>query len=88
MAALRKILATPADDSLRYWQGTNLGRFIAEEHYALARDLADADLPEEARAALVAADGIRGELSGAAATAVRELAEDVAARVQDPRDLG
>lgn len=66
----------------------NLGRFIAEEHYALARDLAGANLPEEARAALAAADGIRGELSGAAATAVRELAEDVAERVADPRDLG
>lgn len=88
LAALRKILASPADDSLRHWQGVNLGRFIAEEHYALARDLAGANLPEEARAALAAADGIRGELSGAAATAVRELAEDVAERVADPRDLG
>ncbi|WP_329349066.1 hypothetical protein OG226_13185 [Streptomyces sp. NBC_01261] len=88
LVALREILAFPADDSLRYWQGVNLGRFIAEEHYALARDLADANLLEEARAALVAADGIRGELSGAAATAVRELAEDVAERVEDPRNLG
>ncbi|WP_406120797.1 hypothetical protein [Streptomyces sp. NBC_00989] len=86
LAALRETLAAP-DDSLRHWQGVNLGRFIAEEHYALARDLADADLPEEARAALAAAEEIRGELSGAAATAVRELAEDVAERVRDPRDL-
>ena len=88
LAALRKILASPADDSLRYWQGVNLGRFIAEEHYALARDLADANLPKEARAALVVADGIRGELSGAVATAIRELADGVAKRVEDPRDLG
>ena len=88
LAVLREILSAPGDDSLRHWEGTNLGRFIAEEHYARARDLADADLPEEARTALVAADEIRGELSGAAATAVRELAEDVAERVHDPRDLG
>ncbi|WP_043686503.1 hypothetical protein [Streptomyces xylophagus] len=83
LAALRDILATPADDSLRQWQGTNLGRFIAEEHYALTRALADADLPEEARAALAAAEEIRGRLTGAAATAVREPAEEVAERVRD-----
>ncbi|MBK3570574.1 hypothetical protein [Streptomyces sp. MBT62] len=88
LAALRDILATPADDSLRHWQGVNLGRFIAEEHYALTRALADADLPEEARATLAAADAILGELSGAAATAARKLAEEVTERVRDPRDLG
>jgi hypothetical protein len=88
LAILRDILATPGDDSLRYWQGVNLGRFIAEEHYALTRALADADLPEETRATLAAGAAILGELSGAAATAVRELAEEVAERVRDPRDLG
>jgi hypothetical protein len=87
LTALREILAAHADNSLRHWQGVNLGRFIAEEHYALARDLADADLPEEARATLAAADEIRGELSGAAATAVRELAADVSERVRDARDV-
>ncbi|MFD4554147.1 hypothetical protein ACFWP5_07440 [Streptomyces sp. NPDC058469] len=87
LAALRSILSAPGDDSLRHWQGVNLGRFVAEEHYALARDLADADLPEEASAGLVAADEIRGALSGAAATAVRELAEDVSERVRDAGDL-
>jgi hypothetical protein len=87
LTALREILAAHADDSLRHWQGVNLGRFIAEEHYALARDLADADLPEEARATLAAADEIRGELSGAAATAVGELAADVSERVRDARDV-
>ncbi|MFG2372724.1 hypothetical protein ACGFY9_14750 [Streptomyces sp. NPDC048504] len=87
LKALREILAAPADDSLRHWQGVNLGRFIAKEHYALARDLADADLPEEARATLAAADEILGELTGAAAPALRELAEDVAERVRDARDL-
>ncbi|MER7921914.1 hypothetical protein ABTY96_02065 [Streptomyces sp. NPDC096057] len=87
LTALRGILADPADDSLRHWWGVNLGRFIAEEHYALTRTLADADLPEEARATLTTAEEIRGELSGAAATAVRELAVEVAERVEDVRDL-
>jgi hypothetical protein len=83
LAALREILATPADDSLRHWQGINLGWFIAREHYTLTRALADADLREEARATLPAADAILGDLSGAAATAARELAEEVAERVRD-----
>ena len=88
LAVLREILTTPADDTLRHWQDVNLGRFIAKEHYALTRDLADAHLPEEARATLAAAEEIRGELSGPAATAVRELAVEVAERVEDFRDLG
>ncbi|WP_369190675.1 hypothetical protein [Streptomyces sp. R08] len=87
LATLRDILADPADGSLQYWRGVNLGRFIAEEHYTLTRALADADLPEEARATLTAAEEIRGELSGAAATAVRELAVEVAERVEDSWDL-
>ena len=87
LAVLRETLSAPADDSLRYWQDVNLGRFIAKEHYALARDLADADLSEEARATLAAAEDIRGKLSGPAATAVRELAVEVAERVGDARDL-
>ncbi|MFJ9249805.1 hypothetical protein [Streptomyces sp. NPDC101776] len=88
LTILRGALTDPGDESLRHWQGVNLGRFVAEEHYALTRALADADLPAEARVTLAAADAILGELSGAAATAVRELAEDVAERVRDPRDLG
>ena len=88
LTTLRDTLADPRDESLRHWRGVNLGRFIAEEHYALTRALADANLPEEARVTLVAAESILGELSGAAAAAVRELAEEVAERVRDPRDLG
>ncbi|MGH1553872.1 hypothetical protein ACRAWF_23505 [Streptomyces sp. L7] len=88
LATLRGTLADPGDESLRHWQGVNLGCFIAEEHYTLTRALADANLPEEAQVTLAAADSILGELSGAGATAVRELAEDVAERVRDPRDLG
>lgn len=82
-ATLRDVLAAPGDDSLRHWQGVNLGRFIAEEHYRLAGALADAGLPEEARALLAAADAILGELSGNAAKGVRELAEETAARMRE-----
>ncbi|KOV79453.1 hypothetical protein ADL01_13170 [Streptomyces sp. NRRL WC-3618] len=85
LAALRAVLTDPRDTSLRLWHGVNLGRFIAEEHCTLTRALADADLPDEARALLAASDAILGELSGNAATGVRELAEDTAERV---RDLG
>ncbi|MFE0512757.1 hypothetical protein [Streptomyces sp. NPDC058964] len=82
LSSLRGVLTASPDDSLEHWRGVNLGRFIAEEHYALARALADADLPEEARAVLVAGEGIRAELSGAAAEAVRGLAEETAARIR------
>ncbi|WP_055529090.1 hypothetical protein [Streptomyces graminilatus] len=85
LVTLRATLTDPRDTSLRLWHGVNLGRSIAEEHYALTRALADADLPEEARALLTSADAILGELSGGAATRVRELAEETAERV---RDLG
>ncbi|MBW8736662.1 MAG: hypothetical protein JF621_05835 [Streptomyces turgidiscabies] len=73
LAALRAVLTDPRDTSLRLWHGVNLGRYIAEEHYTLTRAL------------LAASDAILGELSGNAATGVRELAEDTAERV---RDLG
>ncbi|MDQ0937402.1 hypothetical protein [Streptomyces turgidiscabies] len=82
LAALRAVLTDPRDTSLRLWYGVNLGRYIAEEHYTLTRALADADLPGEARALLAASDAILGELSGNAATGVRELAEDTAERVR------
>ncbi|MDX3451071.1 hypothetical protein PV396_03760 [Streptomyces sp. ME02-8801-2C] len=85
LATLRAVLTDPRDTSLRLWHGVNLGRFIAEEHYALTRALADADLPEETRTLLAASDAILGELSGNASMGVRELAEDTAERV---RDLG
>lgn len=86
LAALRDVLAAPADDSLRHWQRVNLGRFIAEEHYTLARALAaDTDRVEESRALLPAADAILGELSENASKGVRELAEETAERV---RQLG
>ncbi|WP_142173333.1 hypothetical protein [Streptomyces sp. SLBN-134] len=83
LAAVRDVLATPGDDSLGYWQQVNLGRFIAEEHYRLTLALADAGRPEEARALLVAADAVLGELSDNAAKGVRELAERTAARVRE-----
>ncbi|MFI7409461.1 hypothetical protein ACIBU0_12425 [Streptomyces sp. NPDC049627] len=78
LAALRGILEDPADDSLRDWQRVNLGRFIAEEHYALTRALAEAGLSEQARALLTAAHAILGELAGNAAKGVRGLAEAAA----------
>ncbi|MFE5888208.1 hypothetical protein ACFQ6E_04670 [Streptomyces sp. NPDC056462] len=83
LAALRKILATPGDESLRHWEGVNLGRFIAEEHYRLTRALAEEALPDEARMLLPAADAILGELSENAAKGVRELAEETAALVRE-----
>ncbi|MEU9167510.1 hypothetical protein AB0D34_06885 [Streptomyces sp. NPDC048420] len=88
LAAIRGLLADPGDDSLRHWTRVNFGRFIAEEHYALARALADAShtdagLAEEARALLAAADAILGELSEFPAKWVRELAEETAERVRD-----
>lgn len=83
LAAVRDALATPGDDSLRYWKQVNLGRFIAEEHYRLTLALADAGLPEEARALLAAADAILGGLSENAANGVRKLAEQTAARVRE-----
>lgn len=88
LAAVRNALATPGDDSLRYWQQVNLGRFIAEEHYRLALALADAARPEEARALLTAADAILGELSENAAKGIRELAERTAARVRKSTEDG
>ncbi|MGW0913662.1 hypothetical protein ACWD1Z_18240 [Streptomyces sp. NPDC002784] len=87
LASVRALLADPGDDSLRHWNRAYFGRFIAEEHYALTRALADAGLPQEARALLTAADAILGELSGNAATGARKLAEEAAERVRDVRDL-
>jgi hypothetical protein len=81
LANLRDTLAAPGDDTMRHWQGVDLGRFIAEEHYRLTHALADAPFPEEARALRRSADAILGELSENAANGVRELAEGTAARV-------
>ncbi|OIK06384.1 hypothetical protein [Streptomyces monashensis] len=83
LATVRNALATPGDDSLRYWKQVGLGRFIAEEHYRLALALADASRPEEARTLLTAADAILGELSENTANGIRELAELTAARVRE-----
>ncbi|GGM11562.1 hypothetical protein GCM10010129_64470 [Streptomyces fumigatiscleroticus] len=88
LAALREALSAPGDGSLRHWRGVRLGRSVAEEHYVLARALADAGLSEEARAVLTAGDAILGELSANAARGVRELAEETAEhlrRVSPPR---
>jgi len=82
LAALRDTLAEPKDDSLGFWRGTSLGRYIAEEHYALALALADAGSTEQAHALLGAAEAIRGELSEFAAWGVRELAERAVRRVR------
>ncbi|WP_329333405.1 hypothetical protein OG866_09855 [Streptomyces sp. NBC_00663] len=82
LAALRDTLAKPGDDSLGFWRGTSLGRYLAEEHFELTLALADAGSAEEARAVLGAAEAIRGELSESAARGVRELAERAAGRVR------
>ncbi|MBC2902054.1 hypothetical protein [Streptomyces cupreus] len=87
LASIRDLLADPRDDSLRHWAHVNFGRFIAEEHYALTRALADGDHLQEARTLLTAADAILGELSGNAAKGVRELAEETAERLRDFRGL-
>ncbi|MCL8014333.1 hypothetical protein [Streptomyces sp. AS02] len=81
LADLRDTLAASEDDSLRDWRCGSLGRFMAKEHYRLARALADAGEPEEARALLTAAEAILGELPEVAAKTVRELAEEAVARV-------
>ncbi|MEV7286191.1 hypothetical protein AB0O01_16720 [Streptomyces sp. NPDC093252] len=78
LTAVRAVLADPGDGSLAYWRRVNLGRFIAEEHYALAVALADARLPRQARAVLAAGDAILGELSDTAAKGVRQLAQETA----------
>ncbi|AIA07797.1 hypothetical protein [Streptomyces noursei] len=83
LAAARDALVAPGDDSLRHWQQVNLGRFIVEEHYRLALALVDAGCPEEARALLMAADGILGELSEDAASGIRELAERTVVKVRE-----
>ncbi|MCF1598998.1 hypothetical protein [Streptomyces muensis] len=87
LEALRSVLVAPGDDSLHQWQRVNFGRFIAEEHYRLAHALADANLPDEARALLTAADAILGKLSENAANGVRELAEETAARVREISEI-
>ncbi|MGW1540808.1 hypothetical protein ACWCPM_11300 [Streptomyces sp. NPDC002309] len=87
LATLRTTLGAPGDDTLRHWRQVNLGRLVAEEHYALARALDEADHPEEARSVLAAGDAILGELSENAARGVRELAEDTAAQLDGPRGI-
>ncbi|PWI14681.1 hypothetical protein DI272_11305 [Streptomyces sp. Act143] len=82
LAALRDTLAVPGDASPGLWRGTSLGRYIAEEHYALVLALADAGSAQEARALLDAADALLGELSESAARGARELAERSARRVR------
>ncbi|MGW1000133.1 hypothetical protein [Streptomyces sp. NPDC002520] len=96
LAALRDILGVPddgtleipgldvpGDTSLAHWREVNLGRFVAQEHYALARALADADLVEEARAVLAGADAIRAELRGAAVQGLDDLAAEAVERIGD-----
>jgi hypothetical protein len=91
LAALRDILGVPreavldipGDASLAHWREVNLGRFVAQEHYALARALADADLVEEARAVLAGANAIRAELRGAAVKGLDDLAAEVVERIGD-----
>lgn len=87
LASIRAILADPGDDSLTHWDRVNHSRFTVEEHYALTRALADAGLIEEAGALLAAADAMLGGLSGQGLERLRELAEETAERVRDPRDV-
>ena len=83
LASLRDVLADPGDDTLAHWRGISFGRFIAEEHYALALALSDAGRTAEARTLLTAADAILGELSENAAQGIRGLAEETARRVTE-----
>ena len=50
LATPHAVLTDPRDTSRRLWHSVNLGRFIAEEHYAPTRAPADADLPAEVHA--------------------------------------
>ncbi|MER6732274.1 hypothetical protein [Streptomyces puniciscabiei] len=81
LARIRDTVTSPGDDSLGRWQEVNLGRHLAQEHYALARVLAEADLLQEARAVLAGGEAIRGELSGAARAGLDEAAAEVAERL-------
>jgi hypothetical protein len=81
LAVLRSVLDAPGDDSLAHWQEANLGRFTAQEHYALVLALAAADLTEEARSVLAAADAIRGELRGPIMRGLEDLAAEVVERI-------
>lgn len=90
MASLRDTLAEPdgadvgggsgsgsgSDKSLGHWQRTNLGAYIVEEHYAVARTAAtDTALADEVRAVTVAAGELLARLSGTArANVERHLA--------------
>ncbi|MFD3926729.1 hypothetical protein [Streptomyces sp. NPDC058614] len=72
LAQLRDTLARPADDTLPYWRGTNLGAFIVEEHHEVARAAAaDGSLTEEVREVTEAAAVLLAELSEAARASVR-----------------
>jgi hypothetical protein len=63
--------------SLEHWWRTNLGAYIVEEHYAVARATAsDTALTDEVRAVTVAAGELLARLSGTArANVERSLAE-------------
>jgi hypothetical protein len=84
LTSLRDTLAEPdggagdseSDGSLGHWQRTNLGAYIVEEHYAVARTAAtDTALADEARAVTVAAGELLARLSGTArANVERQLA--------------
>ncbi|MFG2856644.1 hypothetical protein ACGFZ9_39320 [Streptomyces mirabilis] len=90
LASLRDTLAEPdggagdsgsgsgsgSDKSLGHWQRTNLGAYIVEEHYAVARTAAtDTALADEVRAVTVAAGELLARLSGTArANVERHLA--------------
>lgn len=86
LASLRDTLAEPdggvgeseseSDNSLGHWQRTNLGAYIVEEHYAVARTAAtDTALADEVRAVTVAAGELLARLSGTArANVERHLA--------------
>lgn len=89
LTSLRETLAEPdggvgvgvgdseSDKSLGHWQRTNLGAYIVEEHYALARTAAtDSALADEVRALTVAAGELLTRLSGTAGANVEQhLAE-------------
>jgi hypothetical protein len=99
LASLRDTLAEPdggagdsgsgSDKSLGHWQRTNLGAYIVEEHYAVARTAAtDTALADEVRAVTVAAGELLARLSGTArANVERHLARTTDTHTDSRTDI-
>ncbi|SDK29627.1 hypothetical protein [Streptomyces indicus] len=62
LSSVRAVLRDPGDESLRYWERINLGRFIVREHDELAGALADAGRTALAAEVAEAAEELRAQL--------------------------